>query len=427
MHPTARVLLLLAVSVFTAAAAATPAPNAARVGAYDFGYLLGGDAPARPVQVFDDGQDTFLQFRSGAAIPAIFAMRAGVPQLLSPLAYGPYLRVPQLHGRLLLQLGAAQATAIHARGERADAPPLSVRTASGIPQPFTSSSFPAAAPLHVALRPQATAPLHEAVEDHRSYATPLEGDRVQWLDPRDPEEHAIAFARSSQTLSREARQSLWRIAQRAAPGARFVVIGRDDDSYKEHLEQARADALRDALRRAGVASERIELRTGPMQPGVRPGTWECTVLVEADEAAPAPAKPPAPMPPASARPATSAPLDIPAGGFTLSMADRTISGAVRRWAQALDYQLVWDAPEQLDAPITGEAMLPGDSLTAVLEHLLRGLQEQGYRLEVTLHANRVIRFTPAMAQPQPASRPPATAPARDTTRPLLRAGASSIS
>ncbi len=46
MHSIARVLLVLASAVFVAAASAATAPNAARVGAYDFAYLLGGDAAA---------------------------------------------------------------------------------------------------------------------------------------------------------------------------------------------------------------------------------------------------------------------------------------------------------------------------------------------------------------------------------------------
>lgn len=418
----ARIPFLLGWCLLTAATSAA-GTDGARVGDYDFGYLLGGDAPARPVQVFDDGRDTFLQFRTGAAVPAIFALHAGAPQLLAPVADGAYLRVPQLHGRLLLQLGAAQATAIHARGERTDAPQLTLRGASGATQPFAGiAAMPTA--VQVSLPPPTPSRKREVTEDSRSYATPLNGDRVQWMERREPVEHAIVFARASQALSREAQQALARIVQRAAPGARFVVIGRDDDSYRERLEQGRAEALRDALRRAGVVQERIELRTGAMRAGARAGTWESTVVVEAAEPARAPTPATVHSQPQRAPVAAS---EQPVGGFTLAVADRTISGAVRRWAHALGYQLVWDAPEQLDAPITGEALLPGDSLSGALENLLRGLQEQGYRLEVTLHANRVIRVTPASAQPPSASPQRATEPTGDPSRPLLRAGASSTS
>lgn len=419
----ARILIVFAWGLLAAGEAS--AAGGHRVGDYDFAYLLGGDAPARPVQVFDDGRDTYLQFRSGAQVPAIFAMHAGVPQLLVPLPDGPYLRVPQLHGRLLLQLGAAQATAIHARGERLDAPHLTPRGAADNRQPVTVRPEASATRMLVSLPPPQPSPreVHEADADQRSYARPLAGDSLQWEQWRQPVEHAIAFPRGSQALSREAQQAVSRVVQRATPGTRFVVIGRDDDSYKEHLEQARAEALRDALRRAGVSPERIALRTGAMRAGSRAGSWESTVVVETAEPVRAPTQAPEPVRSPAAPPTAAAP-ERPASGFTLGVADRTISGAVRRWAQGLGYQLVWDAPEPLDAPITGEATLPGDSLQAALEHLLRGLQAQGYWLEVTLHANRVIRFTPA-AQPRPAAAPPAPEPARDTARPLLRAGASS--
>ncbi|HEX2544495.1 MAG TPA: TcpQ domain-containing protein [Ramlibacter sp.] len=412
------------------AAAAAYAGNNTRVGSYDFGYLLGGDAAAKPVQVFDDGQHTYLQFRSGAAIPAIFTSNAGVPQLLAPVEEGPYLRVPQLHGRLLLQLGRAQATAIHARGERPDAPPLTVQAASGLTQPYTGASVPAGARVFAALPATAAAPgrAETALERH-SYATPIKGDGVQWTGRNEPVEHAIVFARGSHALLRDAQQSLARIVQRAGAAARFTVIGRDDDSDREGLERTRADVLHEALRRAGVSADRIQLRTGPMKPASRAGAWEATLLVEEGSVAAAPKPPSTPSAPAptAARPPLPVPAgEVPAGGFTLAVADGTISGAVRRWAQALGYQLVWDAPEQLDAPITGSATLPASHLAAALESLLHGLKNHGYSLEVTLHANRVIRFTPAATPTAPTAPAATPAPAKPAAPgSLLRAGASS--
>jgi hypothetical protein len=96
------------------------------------------------------------------------------------------------------------------------------------------------------------------------------------------------------------------------------------------------------------------------------------------------------------------PLEVPEGGFTIAAADKTVSGAVRRWAQALRYQVVWDAPAQMDAPIAGDARLEGQNISEALDHLVRGLNEKGYALEVTIYANRVIRFT-APGAPAPKS------------------------
>lgn len=412
-----------------AAIAASPPAQAderARVGGYDFAYLLGGDVAARPVQVFDDGQHTYLQFRSGAATPAIFATRAGVPQLLTPVGDGPYLRVPQLHGRLLLQLGRAQATAIHARGERADAPPLELRAAGGVHQPAATAA-PGEARWLVSLPAGPARPAVEPASTRHSYAEPVHGDRIHWND-REPQEHPIAFARGSAVLSRAALLALQQIARRAGQSARFMVIGRDDDSDKEHLEQGRGNAIVAALRKAGIGAERIQQRSGPMKPASQAGTWEASVVV--DHGAAEKPQPPRQQPAmiASAPQPQALSTEAPAGGFTLARSDGTVSSAVRRWALALGYQLVWDAPPEMDAPITGDASLPAGRLAQALERLLDGLRAHGYALQVTLHANRVIRFTPGSASQEPA--PPVPVPhtrelAPAPAGPTLRAGVAS--
>lgn len=390
----ARFLLALLVACISVMPARGADP--ARVGAYDFGYLLSGDARAKPVQVFDDGRDTYFQFRAGEPMPAIFAARNGAPQLLVPTQEGPYVRVPQVHGRFVLQVGRAQANVVHGSGERPDAPALTAVAGNGMTTPYTGSGSPGAggrlvaslSPVAIALDPDDTA------LDRHSHATPLKGDRVYWPERSEQAEHAIGFPRGGYVLSREAQKALAAIVARAAPAARFTVIGRDDDSYKEGLERARAQALRDALVKSGIAGDRISVRTGVAKAG-RENLWESTVVVQTPEHAPAmtPAAPrdqqPAPRVSTTAAPAP----EVPDGGFTLSLADKTVSGAVRRWAEALKYQVVWDAPAQLDAPIAGEARLPVQNLREALNHLVRGLLEKGYALEVTIYANRVIRFT----------------------------------
>lgn len=88
--------------------------NPLRVGAYDFDYALAGDMAARPVQVFDDGRSTYMQFSPGSAIPAIFSTQSGAPQLLVPTVEGPYARVAQVQGPFVLQIGRARAQVSYA-------------------------------------------------------------------------------------------------------------------------------------------------------------------------------------------------------------------------------------------------------------------------------------------------------------------------
>jgi hypothetical protein len=51
-----------------------------RMGGYDFSYQAIGDQRVKPVQVFDDGRNTYFQFRSGEPIPAIFADSSPAPR-----------------------------------------------------------------------------------------------------------------------------------------------------------------------------------------------------------------------------------------------------------------------------------------------------------------------------------------------------------
>jgi hypothetical protein len=103
---------------------------------------------------------------------------------------------------------------------------------------------------------------------------------------------------------------------------------------------------------------------------------------------------------AAATAPTSGP--VPAGGFTLSANDKTVQGAVRRWASALNYQLVWDAPSRLDAPIVGEYVIAGATIEEALNRLLNGMASKGYALDATIYKNRVIRLSAAAAAAEPA-------------------------
>lgn len=436
----------LALALVVVGLSSVPARSAdsVRVGAYDFGYFLSGDARAKPVQVFDDGRNTYFQFRAGEAVPAIFAARSGVPELVVPTQEGPYVRVPQVHGRFVLQVGRAQANVIHGGNDRADAPQVTAVAPNGMTQPYQgTSALPAGGRLVASLAPVAMTLGNEQALDRNSYATPLKGDSVYWSDRTEEVEHSIGFPHAGFVLSRDAQKVIAGIAERAAPAAKFTVIGRDDDSYKEGLERARAEAMRDALVKAGIASDRVTLRIGVMKPGAKGKLMDSTLLVETPQPAPAmrPAATAAADAPANpavlsniealvrsgaldrmqaqallARhhraqvpaPSVTAPApEVPAGGFTLTAADWTVSGAVRRWAQALKYQVLWDAPAQLDAPISGEATLQGESISEAMDSLVRGLKEKGYALEVTIYANRVIRFTSPGADVQQKTGPAA--------------------
>ncbi|MEJ8838094.1 TrbG/VirB9 family P-type conjugative transfer protein [Ramlibacter sp. AN1133] len=417
----------LALALLTSPLAPARGADPARVGAYDFGYLLSGDVRVRPVQVFDDGSSTYFQFRAGEAVPAIFAAAGGVPHLLIPVQEGPYVRIAQVHGRFLLQVGRAQADVIHAGAQRPDAPQVMTVAESGLRQPYGATPLPARGRLVASLAPVAMELDAPQALDRNSYATPVKGDRVFWPERPATTEHSVGFARAAYGLSRDALRSLQRLAQ-AAPGvARFTVIGRDDDSYKEGLDRARAQAIRSALMKAGIASDRITLRTGVMKPPARAKLWDSTVVVEVEQAAPAmsQAGAPAKLGTAAANPALAAHLEalvragvldpaqaravlagsrqgqespspgaaVAAAGaqkFAMRKTDEFVDRMLTRWARECGWRVIWQGAPAI--AITGDAEIDRPDFLQAADLVVKHAKAAGYRIAATAYRDQVLQI-----------------------------------
>lgn len=107
------VLLALQGTADVALASARPASSEA-ASAYDFAYRLSGDRRVAPVQVFDDGRTTWLQFQPGQTLPAVFvagSTEASAGQLASYTQQGPYLVLNGTANAFVLRIGAITARA----------------------------------------------------------------------------------------------------------------------------------------------------------------------------------------------------------------------------------------------------------------------------------------------------------------------------
>jgi hypothetical protein len=385
-----------------------------RVGSFDFDYAAAGDVRAKPVQVFDNGRETYFQFRAGEAVPAIFSNKSNVPQLLQVTQEGPYVKVPEVHGRFVLQVGRAQANVVYSGPPRESSPPINLVAPSGATAPFNGGSIPEGARMVATLSVPGAGGAPDTAIYRNSYATPIKGDAVTWGETTKSES-VVWFARGSAALSPEARRELVSIARSIGDSSRAIVTGRDDDTLKEGLDRARADAIVEALRKLGVDPSRVSVRSGVA--GTPNGKqWPSSITVETvrqvaqpranvranlDALVQAgvlnPEQASAIASQQSSRGANDAARPI---AYTLAAADRTIQGSLRRWASQTNYQLVWDAPAALDAQITGDAVIGGATIQEALERLLNGLKERGYVLDATVYSNRVIRIAVPGATPQ---------------------------
>lgn len=81
---------------------------AAAAGSYSFAWRLSGDRRAGPLQVFDDGRNTWLQFAPAQTVPAIFAQTSHGDQLLRYRPQGQYVVLDGVWPVLMLRVGGLE-------------------------------------------------------------------------------------------------------------------------------------------------------------------------------------------------------------------------------------------------------------------------------------------------------------------------------
>ncbi|CAM5207310.1 hypothetical protein CDEN61S_03610 [Castellaniella denitrificans] len=120
-----------------------PAP-----GAYRFDWRIAGDPALAPLQVFDDGRETWLQYPAGQPAPAVFERTAGGDRLLRPRREGDYLILRGVPERIALRGGLSRAEAWRAPGTtpapEAGLPALSSAAAGFAPAPRDAEPIAAA-------------------------------------------------------------------------------------------------------------------------------------------------------------------------------------------------------------------------------------------------------------------------------------------
>ena len=125
---------------------------------FRFDWQLSGDPAVAPLQVFDDGRETWLQFPPGQPLPAIFGTHDGGEHLLPYVRRDPYIVVAGAWKGLAFRGGRLVARAQRAHAETA-APAHPLESASG-------RALSTAAPADAARRsgPDSTAPNMLAVD-----------------------------------------------------------------------------------------------------------------------------------------------------------------------------------------------------------------------------------------------------------------------
>lgn len=142
----------------TPASASAPQVAPAQGARYSFAWRLSGDSAVAPLQVFDDGRRTWLQFSEAQAVPAIFARGAEGDQLLDYTRQGPYVVLPGVWPELVLRGGSLAGHVQRVVVEPVSAAPTPVPVAPDAADSTTSETHAAALTAQSFPDPQSQAP-----------------------------------------------------------------------------------------------------------------------------------------------------------------------------------------------------------------------------------------------------------------------------
>lgn len=420
---TATILLAMASNVFSTAGVSTA------LGRYSFDYALMGDGRSRPIQVFDNGEKTYLQFPKGVDIPAFFSVDGS--HHFVPGQEGPYITIDGVPRDFVAQMGLSRTRITHANlattavqtspSAKAVLPPVQA------PARAAGVQLASIAPVAIGSRLSESARVPNSWMDN-SYAQPRRGDEVVWTGGASAKQHerAVHFVHGKAKLTREGTRALSELARAIDGAVAITVVGRDDDSDKEGLGEARARVLTEALVRGGVQRELIREKTAASNDAavVRKGKdtlvasvvrWVDAVPVQARAAEPTGRQVPAaqldlarqlaeglispsdalerirklvPRDPAQQSAAPQVAEKPAAGKWEIRQGDGTLEGMLQRWGNASGWKVLSKgAPE---VRINGAAEFESPEFIKAAEYAVAQAKQAGYRIKATAYSNKVL-------------------------------------
>jgi len=323
-------------------------PGKRFVGRYDFGYTISGDKPARPAQVFDDGRGkVYFEARPDQAMPAVFVGKDLALLVMQP--EGQYFTARTGASEFTLVLGSARA--VVRRGDSGLGEEVVALQDDGA-RLLATAEGGLTAGVDYGLSPQAQ-PFRNASH-----------------------EQPVVFSPGSATLKPEVLDALSALVVRIGRDTPITATGRNDVGEHDTLATLRAQSLRNALLARGVAARDVRMSdadadAAPVEGRPHASTLRWSSRVERQE------------------------LAVPERGtpvpFDITLADRDIAVALRRWARGSGYDVVWDVGWV--APITGAMRVDAPSFLDAVKQVVAGLRAQGYPVRAQAFTDHVVRFS----------------------------------
>ena len=411
---TATLLLAWVSSVFSVGA-----PIAVN-GQYNFDYAVFGEGKSRPIQVFDDGVNTYLQFKAGSDIPAF--MSSNGDRKFNYELDGPYAVIRGTPHDIVAQFGQSRSRIVHS-SLTSNAVQYSKNGQSAPVKSMQSfsSNYEKAMIARNGVSDKAVAQVGHVVPANswqdNSYAIPKKGDHVEWVvvDSGNQSVQRILFAKGDTKLTKEGAQAVANLAKSLNRASDVSVVGSDDDSYKEDLGETRARILKDTLIRYGVPKELITVKTStPSESdqiirGKKVFTpsfikWHLlpqqATSVQAEigrqlatgSISIAQASLRLQQISQSSKSSTFEQEPIEAAQllkkFSINLSDGTVDGLLRRWGTEFGWRVISkDAPE---IKINGDAELMKHDFLKAADVVISQARQAGYRIKATAYSNNVL-------------------------------------
>lgn len=394
---------------------------------FTFDYAVSGDLKAKPLQVFDDGKKTYLQYRSNQDIPAFISSSTG--ELMMPTQEGPYTVLNGVPRDFVASMGSSMARITHARAMSNAAQYVTRTSQTAVPTERIQPQVLVASAQQVA----SIAPRFETRNDwsSNSYATPTRGDQVAWSPSTSEASKVILFERGSSKLTRDLEQRAKKMASEVVGASRVVISASDDAKPGDVGGSERVRVVRNYLVAAGVDPSVISSKVGflfdeqlqkvgsklmnpvtitwfvqsapsrerAMARGVsgaddalnvvamlRAGRISPAQAVQMLQAAAAPNV-------SQGSPTLAATKSAMPTSWSVRKDDQTVERMLARWASDAGWRVVWKGAPAVQITADSERPLAKPDFVQAADYVITQAKAAGYHISATAYSDRVLVVT----------------------------------
>lgn len=409
-----------------AASGITSSSERSPIDRFSFDYAMSGDLKARPLQVFDDGNKTYLQYRANQDIPAFITSRTG--ELMMPTQEGPYTVLSGVPRDFVASMGSALARITHATAMSNAAQYVTRSNQSPVPTERIQPQVLVASAQQISTN----APRYETRNDweSNSYATPVRGDQVAWAPSISESSKVITFDRGSAKLSRDLEQRAKKMAAEVVGASRVVISASDDAKPGDAGGAERARVIRNYLISAGVNPSVISSKIGFLfddqlqkvgakllnpvtvtwyvqsapsrdrvmakAPAATDDTLNIVTMLRSGRITPSQAvqmlQSTASPVPQSTQPAVATKPSMPTSWF-VRKDDQTVEKMLARWASEAGWRVVWKGAPQVQINADSERALSKPDFVQAADYVITQAKALGYQITATAYSDRVLVVT----------------------------------